>query len=501
MKKYILALDQGTTSSRAVLFDREGAKVYASQYEFPQIFPKAGWVEHDPKDILESQLHALRDCIEHITSTGEDIADIAAIGVTNQRETTIIWDKNTGEPVYNAIVWQCRRTADTCERFAGQGLDKFFRSKTGLLIDPYFSATKIKWIFDNVEGVRERAQRGDLLFGTVDSWLIWNLTGGRVHATDYTNASRTMLFNIHTLEWDREILGLMGIPENILPEVRDCSGDFGVTDAAVIGAEIPICGCAGDQQAALFGQCCFLKGDVKNTYGTGGFLLMNTGSECVESAHGLLTTIAWGMGGNITYALEGSVFVSGAVVKWLRDELCIISSAEETAEIAASVPDNGGVYFVPAFVGLGTPYWDSDARGVICGLTRGSGRAHIVRAALEAIAYQTADVINAMEEDTSALGLIKVDGGASQNDFLMQYQADILGRSVIRPRNVESTATGAAFLAGLYCGMWESREELNRVSQKFREFIPSMAENGRAELISGWKKAVERSVLRTDENK
>jgi len=496
MKKYILALDQGTTSSRAVLFDRSGAKVFAAQYEFPQIFPKAGWVEHDPKDILDSQLHALRDCIEFLKTGGEDISEIAAIGVTNQRETTMIWDKSTGEPVYNAIVWQCRRTADTCDRFEEQGLDKFFRSKTGLLIDPYFSATKIKWIFDNVDGVRERAHRGELLFGTVDTWLIWNLTGGRVHATDYTNASRTMLFNIHTLEWDREILGLLGIPECILPEVKNSSGDFGVTSADVIGAEIPICGCAGDQQAALFGQCCYLKGDVKNTYGTGGFLLMNTGDECVESKNGLLTTIAWGIGGKVTYALEGSVFVSGAVVKWLRDELCIINSAEETAALAESVPDNGGVYFVPAFVGLGTPYWDSDARGVICGLTRGAGRAHIVRAALEAIAYQTADVIKAMEEDTSALGLIKVDGGASQNDFLMQFQSDILGRSIIRPRNVESTATGAAFLAGLHCGFWENREELNRVSQKFREFIPAMQESERSRLTDGWKQAVGRSLMK-----
>ena len=496
MKKYILSLDQGTTSSRAVLFDRNGAKIFSAQYEFPQIFPKAGWVEHDPKDILDSQLRAVNDCTAYLTANGEDISEIAAIGVTNQRETTMIWDKNTGEPVYNAIVWQCRRTASTCTHFAEQGLEKFFRSKTGLLIDPYFSATKIKWIFDNVEGVRERAQRGELLFGTVDTWLIWNLTGRKVHATDYTNASRTMLFNIHTLEWDKEILGLLGIPESILPDVRDSSGDFGVTDKSLIGAEIPICGCAGDQQAALFGQCCFLKGDVKNTYGTGGFLLMNTGDECVESANGLLTTIAWGMGGKVTYALEGSVFVSGAVIKWLRDELCIISTAEETAAIAESVPDNGGVYFVPAFVGLGTPYWDSDARGVICGLTRGSGRAHIVRASLEAIAYQTADVIKAMEEDTSALGLIKVDGGASQNDFLMQFQADILGRSMIRPRNIESTAAGAAFLAGLHCGMWENREDLNRISQKFREFIPAMTDTKREELTAGWKKAVGRSVMK-----
>ena len=498
MKKYILALDQGTTSSRALLFDRQGCKVFSAQYEFKQIFPKAGWVEHDPADILESQLHAVRDCTEYLAANGEDISEIAAIGVTNQRETTMIWDKTTGKPVYNAIVWQCRRTAELCSRFEEQGLDKFFRSKTGLLIDPYFSATKIKWIFDNIEDVRERAEKGELLFGTVDTWLIWNMTGGKSHVTDYTNASRTMLFNIHTLEWDREILGLLGIPECILPKVCDCSAELGITDKDVIGAEIPICGCAGDQQAALFGQCCFLKGDVKNTYGTGGFLLMNTGDECIESRSGLLTTIGWGIDGKITYALEGSVFVSGAVVKWLRDELCIIDAAEQTDEIARSIPDNGGVYFVPAFVGLGTPYWDSDARGIICGLTRGSGRAHIVRAALESIAYQTADVIKAMEEDTSALGLIKVDGGASQNDFLMQFQADILGRSIIRPRNVESTATGAAFLAGLHCGFWESREELNRVSQKFREFLPAMDEIQRNGLISGWRKAVSKSLEKID---
>lgn len=494
MDKYILSLDQGTTSSRAVLFDKTGGKVFAAQYEFGQIFPRAGWVEHDPMEILESQLHAVRDCFGYLESAGGNAGQIAAVGVTNQRETTVIWDKETGKPVYNAIVWQCRRTSEHCAHLSEQGLSKFFLSKTGLLIDPYFSATKVKWIFDNVPGTLEKAREGKLLFGTVDTWLIWNLSGGRTHVTDHTNASRTMMFNIHDLCWDREILGLLGIPESILPEVRDSSGSLGMTDKEVFGAEIPVCGCAGDQQAALFGQCCYLKGDVKNTYGTGGFLLMNTGDECIESKNGLLTTVAWGIGGKVTYALEGSVFVSGAVVKWLRDELRLIGSAEETAQIAQSVEDNGGVYFVPAFVGLGTPYWDSAARGTITGLTRGSGRAHIVRAALEAIAYQTADVIKAMEEDTSALGLIKVDGGASQNDFLMQFQADILGRSIIRPRNVESTATGAAFLAGLHCGMWESREELNRVSQKFREFIPSMEDEKRCGLIAGWQKAVSRSL-------
>lgn len=491
MKKYILSLDQGTTSSRAVLFDETGSKVCVSQKEYPQIFPKSGWVEHDPMDIFNSQLDSAKECIE---KSGVSLSDIAAIGIANQRETVIMWEKSTGKPVCNAIVWQCRRTADICAKLEEQGLKKFFLSKTGLLIDPYFSATKIKWIMDNVQGVRERAERGEILFGTVDCWLIWNLTGGKVHATDYSNASRTMLFNIHTLEWDKEILGLLGIPGSILPEVRNSSGDFGVTDRSVFDAEIPICGCAGDQQAALFGQCCYLTGDVKNTYGTGGFLLMNTGDKPIDSKNGLLSTIAWGIGGKITYALEGSVFVSGAVVKWLRDELGIIKSAEETEAIARNVTDSGGVYFVPAFAGLGTPYWDPAARGAIFGLTRGSGKAHIVRAALEAIAYQTAEVIKAMEEDTSSLNTIKVDGGAAQNDFLMEFQADILGRSIIRPKNIESTATGAAFLAGLSCGVWHSRDELTGISENFREFVPNMGEQRRGELIAGWKRAVERSL-------
>lgn len=491
MKKYILSLDQGTTSSRAVLFDKTGSKLCSAQQEYPQIFPESGWVEHDPMDILNSQINSAKECIE---KSGVDVSEIAAVGIANQRETVIMWEKSTGKPVCNAIVWQCRRTAETCAKLEEQGLKKFFRSKTGLLIDPYFSATKIKWILDNVQGVREKAERGEILFGTVDAWLIWNLTGGRVHATDYSNASRTMLFNIHTLEWDREILGLLGIPFSVLPEVRNSSGDFGVTDSSVFGAEIPICGCAGDQQAALFGQCCYLTGDVKNTYGTGGFLLMNTGDKPIDSKNGLLTTIAWGIDGKVTYALEGSVFVSGAVVKWLRDELGVIKSAEETEEIARSVEDTNGVYFVPAFVGLGTPYWNSAARGAMFGLTRGSNRSHIVRAALEAIAYQTAEVIKAMEEDTSALNMIKVDGGASQNDFLMEFQADILGRSIIRPKNIESTATGAAFLAGLSCGLWKSRDELNGVSENFREFVPNMEEKCRNKLTAGWKRAVERSL-------
>ena len=420
MKEYILSLDQGTTSSRAVLFNAKGEKVASVQKEYPQIFPGNGWVEHDPMDILESQLSSAREVIAKAGITAEDVA---AIGIANQRETTILWDKNTGKPVYNAIVWQCRRTSEDCARMESQGLQKFFKDKTGLLIDPYFSATKIKWILENVEGVRERAEKGEILFGTVDCWLIWNLTGGRVHVTDYSNASRTMLFNIHT-------------------------------------------------------------------YGTGGFLLMNTGEKPVESRHGLLTTIAWGIGGKVNYALEGSVFVSGAAVKWLRDELCIIRTAAETEELARSVEDAGGVYFVPAFVGLGAPYWKPEARGMITGLTRGTNRCHIVRATLEAMCYQTYDVLRAMEEDAGAIGSIKADGGAASNDFLMEFQADILGHSVIRPYNVESTATGAAYLAGLGCGLWGSMEELVGVSDKFREFIPSMSESKRSDLISGWKKAV-----------
>ncbi len=495
MKGYILALDQGTTSSRALIFNEKGEKLACCQKEFPQIFVKGGWVEHDPMDIWESQLDVAKQVIQ---KAGIKPSDISAIGVTNQRETTIIWDKNTGKPVYNAIVWQCRRTVDICDKFTQQGLSKFFSDKTGLVIDPYFSATKVKWILDNVPGVKQRAEKGELLFGTVDTWLIWNLTGGKVHATDYTNASRTMMFNIHTLRWDDEILGLLGIPHSLLPQVVDSSGTIGVTDGSVLGAQIRICGCAGDQQAALFGQCCFHKGDVKNTYGTGGFLLMNTGKEPVRSKSGLLTTIAWGIDGKVTYALEGSVFVAGAVVKWLRDELKMIDDAAQTEQIARSVEDCGGVYVVPAFVGLGTPYWDPGARGSIFGLTRGSSRAHIVRACLEAICYQTADVIDAMVNDTGALNTIRVDGGASANDFIMEFQADILNRPVIRPENVESTATGAAFLAGLGCGVWKSGEEILQISGSFKEFAPAMRSQKREQLLCGWKKAVKRSLAWED---
>lgn len=491
MSRYILSLDQGTTSSRALVFNKKGEKLSCCQLEFEQIFVKNGWVEHDPMDIWESQLKVARDAIK---AAGISPCDIDGIGVTNQRETTILWDKETGEPVYNAIVWQCRRTADICAKLAEQGLEKFFSDKTGLLIDPYFSATKVKWILENVQGAREKANAGRLLFGTVDSWLIWKLTGGKIHATDYTNASRTMMFNIHTLEWDDEILGLLGIPKSILPKVVDSSGLIGMTEKSVFGEQIKICGCAGDQQAALFGQCCFHKGDVKNTYGTGGFLLMNTGEEPVKSRSGLLTTIAWSIDGKVCYALEGSVFVAGAVVKWLRDELKMIDDATQTQELARSVESSGGVYVVPAFVGLGTPYWDPAARGSIFGLTRGSSRAHIVRACLEAICYQTADVIDAMAKDASSLGTIRVDGGASANDFIMEFQADILDRPVIRPQNVESTATGAALLAGLGCGVWKSQEEIMQISGSFKEFSPAMSEHKRRELRAGWEKAVKRSL-------
>lgn len=491
MKKYILSLDQGTTSSRAVLFEKSGRAAGVCQIEYTQIYPGNGWVEHDANEIFSSQLEAARGVLK---KCGADASEIAAIGITNQRETTILWDKNTGEPVCNAIVWQCRRTADICEGYKAQGLEKFFRDKTGLLIDPYFSATKIKWILANVEGVRERAERGEILFGTVDCWLIWKLTGGRVHATDMTNASRTMLYNIHTLEWDREILGLLGIPECILPDVVPSSGEIGLCVSEMFGAEIPITGCAGDQQAALFGQKCFNQGDVKNTYGTGGFLLMNTGDKPVSSSHGLLTTIGWGIGNEVTYALEGSVFIAGAAVKWLRDEMGLISSAAESERVASSVESTEGVYIVPAFTGLGAPYWQPDTRGIITGLTRASGRAHIVRAVLEAIAYQTADVLRAMEEDVGRLGTVRVDGGASANNFLMQFQSDILGTEVIRPENVESTAIGAAFLAGIAVGFWSGREALLSLGGSFENFSPVMSAERRSELLDGWHKAVKSAI-------
>ena len=488
-KKYVLALDQGTTSSRAVLFDHAQQIVGICQQEYPQIYPQAGWVEHDPLEIWSSQYSVMMEAIARFNVEPEEIA---AIGITNQRETTIVWDKHTGEPVYNAIVWQCRRTAPICEELAAQGLTAYIKSSTGLLIDAYFSGTKIKWILDHVPGARERAERGDLLFGTVDTWLVWKLTGGKVHVTDYTNASRTMLFNIRALDWDDKILAALDIPRSMLPEVKDCSCVYGHT--VIGGFAVPIAGIAGDQQAALFGQACFEKGDAKNTYGTGCFLLMNVGEEFVQSRSGLLTTIAVGLGGKVEYALEGSVFVGGAVVQWLRDSLRIISNAAESEQLAVSVPDSGGVFLVPAFTGLGAPHWDMYARGTIVGLTRGSTREHIVRAALESIAYQVADVVRAMEQDTGLqLSALRVDGGASANNFLMQFQADILGKQTVRPVVRETTALGAACLAGLAVGFWGSREEIRAAWTEDRTFTPAMSEADRKAALGGWEKAVGRS--------
>ena len=489
MKQYVLALDQGTTSSRAVLFDHDQQIVGICQQEYPQIYPQAGWVEHDPLEIWSSQYSVMMEAIAKYNVEPEEIA---AIGITNQRETTIVWDRNTGEPVYNAIVWQCRRTAPICEELAARGLTEYIKENTGLLIDAYFSGTKIKWILDHVPGARERAGRGDLLFGTVDTWLVWKLTGGKVHVTDYTNASRTMLFNIRTLDWDDRILAALDIPRSMLPEVKDSSCVYG--HAVIGGFAVPIAGIAGDQQAALFGQACFEKGDAKNTYGTGCFLLMNVGEEFVQSRSGLLTTIAVGLGGKVEYALEGSVFVGGAVVQWLRDNLRIISSAAESEQLATSVPDSGGIFLVPAFTGLGAPHWDMYARGTIVGLTRGSTREHIVRAALESIAYQVADVVRAMEQDTGLqLSALRVDGGASANNFLMQFQADVLGKRTVRPVVRETTALGAACLAGLAVGFWGSREEIRAAWTEDRSFVPAMSEADRKAALGGWQKAVGRS--------
>ncbi len=492
MKKYILALDQGTTSSRAILFNKSGEIVAQKQKEFPQIFKENGYVEHNPNDIWSSLLTAAR---EVLLSKNLDAGDISSIGITNQRETTIIWDKETGEPVYNAIVWQCRRTSDYCKELAKNGYSEMIKKKTGLIIDPYFSATKIKWILDNVSGVRERAKSGRLLFGTVDSYIVWKLTEGRVHATDYSNASRTMLFNINTLEWDDDILKLLGIPKSMLPKVCESSGDYGYT--TLIGkGKIKICGVAGDQQASLFGQACFNKGDFKCTYGTGAFLLMNTGSEPVTSQNGLLTTIAWGVDGKITYASEGSVFVAGAAVQWLRDGLKIIDSAAESEPLALSVPDTNGVYFVPAFVGLGAPYWNSDARGVLCGLSRGTTKEHIARSALEAIAYQVNAVIEVMETDSDIkINTLKVDGGACENNFLMQFQSDITNCEVLRPICIETTALGCAYLAGLKSGYWKSLNDIKSNQKIDYKFTPDISETKRQTLLSGWKKAVERTTL------
>ena len=459
MKKYIIALDQGTTSSRAIIFDNEQNILGISQKEITQIYPKEGWVEHNPMEIWASQYGVLQEVLAKSNLTQEDIA---AIGITNQRETTIVWDKNTGEPVYNAIVWQCRRTAQICDELEKQGLKEYIRETTGLVLDAYFSGTKIKWILDNVPGAREKAENGDLLFGTVDTWLVWKLTGGRVHITDYTNASRTMLYNINTLQWDKKMLEILGIPESMLPVVKNSSEVYGYTNLGGKGGyRVPIAGIAGDQQAALFGQACFTKGSAKNTYGTGCFLLMNTGEERVESKNGLLTTIAIGIDNKVQYALEGSVFVGGAVVQWIRDELMLVNDAQDTEYFAKKVKDNGGVYVVPAFVGLGAPYWDMYARGAIFGLTRGANRNHIIRAALESIAYQSKDVLHAMEEDAGyKIKSLKVDGGASKNEFLMQFQSNLIDTQVTRPIISETTALGAAYLAGLAVGYWKDMSNI-----------------------------------------
>lgn len=489
---YILALDQGTTSSRAILFDRGGSAVAISQVELNQIYPRPGWVEQDPYEIWSSQLEAVR---ELLAKSRADAADIAAIGVTNQRETTIIWDRDTGAPIHNAIVWQCRRTAERCDQLRREGLDQLFRERTGLVLDAYFSGTKVAWLLDSLPGAREMASAGKLAFGTVDSWLIWKLTGGRVHATDPSNASRTLLFNIRAGQWDEELLEILGVPRQLLPHIAPSSAIIGETEPELLGRPIPIAGVAGDQQAALFGQACTLPGMSKNTYGTGCFMLLNTGAEPVDSKNNLLATVAWKVGDQpMQYALEGSVFIAGAAIQWLRDGLKIINSAHEAEAMATSVSDNGGVYFVPAFVGLGAPHWDQYARGTIVGLTRGSTREHIVRAALESIAYQTADVLLAMRDDSGIeLNELRVDGGASRNDFLMQFQADVLGIPVVRPANTETTAAGAAFLAGLAVGFWSGVEEIGSLWRPERTFEPRMAESERELLIEGWRRAVQRA--------
>ena len=494
MEKYIMALDQGTTSSRCILFNKQGKACSTAQKEFRQIFPKPGWVEHDPMDIWASQISVAAEAMSKIGAGAENIA---AIGITNQRETTVVWEKETGKPVCNAIVWQCRRTAELVDELKSEGFDRIIREKTGLIPDAYFSATKLKWILDHVRGARERAVRGELLFGTVDTWLIWNLTNRRVHVTDYTNASRTMLFDIHKLRWDDEILEKLEIPRQMLPEVRPSSEVYGYTEDCILGGGIPIAGAAGDQQAALFGQCCFEPGEAKNTYGTGCFLLMNTGSKAVESKSGLLTTIAASADGNIRYALEGSVFVAGAAIQWLRDELRIIDTAAQSEEYCMAVKDTNGTYVVPAFTGLGAPYWDSYARGTILGLTRGTRREHLVRAVVESLAYQASDVIEAMEKDSGIhLKTLKVDGGACANDFLMQFQADILNVQVARPECIETTALGAAYLAGLSVGVWKNQEDVCANWALQRTFSPDMTQEYREELLEGWKKAVQCSFGR-----
>lgn len=488
MAKYVMALDAGTTSNRCILFNEKGEICSMAQKEFTQYFPKPGWVEHDPGEIWSTQLAVARQAMNEIHASA---SDIAAIGITNQRETAIVWDKNTGKPVYNAIVWQCRRTSEYCDSLKEKGLTEMFQKKTGLVIDAYFSGTKVKWILDHVEGARERANRGELLFGTVETWLIWKLTKGAVHVTDYSNASRTMLFNINTLKWDDEILKELDIPKSMLPQAKPSSEIYGETDPSFFGGRIPIAGAAGDQQAALFGQTCFEKGEAKNTYGTGCFLLMNTGETPVFSKNGLVTTIAWGIDGTVHYALEGSVFVAGAAIQWLRDELRLIDSASDTEYLAQKVEDSNGCYVVPAFTGLGAPYWDQYARGTIVGLTRGANKDHIIRATLESLAYQVNDVLEAMKADSGILlSALKVDGGASANNFLMQAQADVSQAPVHRPNCVETTAMGAAYLAGLAVGYWKDKEDVKKNWTIDRIFQPQIAKETRQKMLSGWKKAV-----------
>lgn len=494
MDKYIMALDLGTTSCRCIIFDKNGRICSAAQKEFTQYFPQPGWVEHDAEEIWATQTGLMYEAMSKIDIT---INEIAGIGITNQRETTVLWDKETGRPVHKAIVWQCRRTAGYCDELKKLGMAEFFRSKTGLVLDAYFSATKLRWLLDNAIGARERAEKGELLFGTVDSWIIWKLTGGKVHVTDYSNASRTMLFNIHTLKWDEEILRVLKIPQQILPEVKPSSHVYGYTDSKLFGREVPIAGAGGDQQCALFGQTCFERGEVKNTYGTGGFMLMNTGTAPVNSHNGLVTTIAWGVDDKVEYALEGSIFVAGAAVQWLRDELGLIRDAAESEVLAKSVPDANGCYVVPAFVGLGAPYWDQYARGAIVGLTRGINRNHIVRATLESIAYQVNDVLMAMQEDSGMpITSLRVDGGACDNDFLMQFQADILNTPVVRPYCIETTAMGAAYLAGLAVGYWRSKEEILANHVIAAEFKPQMGQAKRESLLQGWHNAVKAASVR-----
>lgn len=490
MEKYIMSIDQGTTSSRAILFDKEGDIKGVAQREFKQYFPKSGWVEHDANEIWTSVLAVMTE----VLNENEINADqIEGIGITNQRETTVIWDKNTGRPIYHAIVWQSRQTQSICHELKEQGHEETFRNKTGLLLDPYFAGTKVKWILDNVEGAREKAENGDLLFGTIDTWLVWKLSGGEAHITDYSNASRTLMYNIYDLKWDDELLDLLNVPKQLLPEVKESSEIYAHTkDYHFFGQEVPISGIAGDQQAALFGQACFERGDVKNTYGTGGFMLMNTGEEPVKSESGLLTTIAYGLDGKVNYALEGSIFVSGSAIQWLRDGLRIINSAPQSENYATRVDSTDNVYFVPAFVGLGTPYWDSEARGAIFGLSRGTEKEHFIRATLESLCYQTRDVMEAMSKDSKIeVNNLRVDGGAVKNNFIMQFQADIVNTAVERPEIQETTALGAAYLAGLAVGFWDSKDEIANRWQLETEFTPQMSEEDRTKLYKGWKKAVE----------